>query len=34
LIERPDLGVDTYTLIKAGDEVPAALADYQRKPAR
>lgn len=32
LIERPDLGVGCYTLVAAGDPIPAELAELPRTP--
>jgi len=32
LIDRPDLGPGAATLVAAGDQVPPALADHERRP--
>ncbi|HKF88493.1 MAG TPA: hypothetical protein VKB85_10520 [Propionibacteriaceae bacterium] len=32
-IARPDLGVDTFTLVAKGDQVPAGLERNKRSPA-
>ena len=33
-IARPDLGDNTFTLVAAGDRVPAGLERHKRSPAR
>jgi hypothetical protein len=32
LVERPDLGPESFTLISKGDPIPPALADLPRRP--